>query len=104
MISVDNLIKYSHSIHLSTNTSFEVRNLQNPFTNKIAADIELPDSGYVQVALHNDKGQQVKQFMKRMNKGSNELNIPELNNLPAGMYFISVSYRSETYKRKLVKQ
>lgn len=104
MISEDDLIKYSNTIHLNSIMSFEVKNIQNPFVNKIAAEVELPDSGNVQVALYNDKGQQVKQFIKRMAKGGNELNIPELNNLPSGLYFLSVSYKNETYKRKLVKQ
>ena len=104
MVQRDNLFKYSNIIELSTALSFEVNNIQNPFTDKINIDISIPESGNININLFNDKGQKVKLITQTISRGFNKITLPELGNLSTGIYFISVEYKNQIHKRKLIKQ
>jgi hypothetical protein len=104
MIQHDGKFKYSSIIQLSSNSFFEVSNIENPFANNLHVCITLPDNGPVNIVLFNDKGQRVKTHTAMLTKGKNNLTVPALNQLSAGIYFITVEYKQEIHRRKLVKQ
>jgi hypothetical protein len=102
MIDNDGLFKYSNVVLLSPDLRFEVRPLKNPFMNTISAEVIIPDDGKLNLNLFNDKGQLIKTTQMDAKKG---INITTMENITAldGMYFLSVSYKNETIKTKLVK-
>jgi len=102
MIDENNLYKYSQVILLSTELSFEVNNLQNPFKNTIKADVIVPKEGALNVTLYNDKGQLVKNIQLQVNKGLNNISIDKIDTAN-GIYFLSIEFNNEVIKRKLIK-
>lgn len=104
MTQLDGKFKYSQIIQLNSKSLFEVRNIENPFSDLLHVNIDLPESGPVTITLHNDKGQKVKSFTQNLSKGNNKVIVPDLNYLSNGIYFIAVEYKFEIHRRKLVKQ
>lgn len=103
MMQPDNLFKYSSIVLVSADSYFAVNNVQNPFNHQIQSDIVMPETGTVNIVLHNDKGQQVRSYKKQLNKGFNQVSLDGLSNLPNGMYFISFEYRNQFERRKLMR-
>ncbi|RZA01334.1 MAG: T9SS type A sorting domain-containing protein [Sphingobacteriaceae bacterium] len=103
MVQTDGLFKYSNLVLVSATNQFAVKNIENPFSNKINADIILPEADIVNIILHNDKGQQVKSYKKELNKGFNQVTLEGLSGLANGMYFISFEYRNLFERRKLMR-
>jgi len=104
MIQLDGKFKFSQIIQLNSKSLFEVSNIENPFGNNLHINIELPEQGPVNIILNNDKGQRVKSFTQTLAKGKSKIAVPELNYLSSGIYFISVEFKHEIHRRKLVKQ
>ena len=102
MIDENGLYKYSQIILLSTELSFEVNNLKNPFKNTIQADVIVPKEGVLNISLYNDKGQLVKNMQLPVNKGLNNIEVSSVD-APNGIYFLSIDFNNETIKRKLIK-
>ncbi len=102
MIDNDGLLKYSNVVLLSPDLRFEVRPLKNPFMNTISAEVIIPEDGKLNLNLFNDKGQLIKTTQMDAKKG---INITTMENIIAldGMYFLSLSFKNETIKTKLVK-
>ena len=103
MINENNLFKYSNIILLSTSLSFDVKNIQNPFTDKINADVIVPADGPLSLQLFNDEGQLIKSFSKNVRKGYNKLLIDKFGTISKGIYFISATFNNSSLKRKLIK-
>ncbi|RYE04921.1 MAG: T9SS type A sorting domain-containing protein [Sphingobacteriales bacterium] len=104
MVQLDGLFKYSNIIELNSTMAFEVLHIQNPFADKIVADVNIPEAGPVSATLYNDKGQTVKIQSIPAARGLNKLQMPDAGSLPTGIYFISVSYKNQVYRTRLVKQ
>ena len=103
MINENNLFKYSNIILLSTSLSFDVKNIQNPFTDKINADVIVPADGPLSLQLFNDEGQLIKSFSKNVRKGYNKVLMDNLGVISNGIYFISATFNNNSLKRKLIK-
>ncbi|MBC7867609.1 MAG: T9SS type A sorting domain-containing protein [Gloeobacteraceae cyanobacterium ES-bin-316] len=104
MTQADGMYKYSNIIELNSNLSFRVNNIQNPFDDKINADITVPEAGLVHFNLYNGKGQKVKVFSQAVNKGFSKIPVTNLGNISAGIYYITVEFKNQIQNRKLVKQ
>ena len=102
MIDNDGLFKYSRVVLLSPDLKFEVRPLKNPFRNNITAEVVIPEDGIINLKIFNDKGQLVKTAQQIVTKGFNNITIENINTAE-GMYFLSVNFKNETIKTKLVK-
>ncbi len=102
MIDENGLYKYSQVILLSTELSFEVNNLKNPFRNSVKVDVIVPKEGILNITLFNDKGQLVKNVQFRVNKGLNNISIENID-AANGLYFLSFNYNNDSINRKLIK-
>jgi hypothetical protein len=103
MLQQDNLYKYSNVIALNATLSFDVNIIQNPFIDNINIDITVPAAATAHIQLFNNQGQKLKILTQQVNKGSNKIMITELGNLSKGIYFISIEYKNENHRRKMVK-
>jgi hypothetical protein len=101
MMSNDGLHKYSNIILLSPNITFEVK-AKNPFTDNIDCDVIIPADGTVNFRLFNDKGQLIKTSHQTAKKGINQFQV-NTGFLAAGAYYLSVDYKQETSRVKLLK-
>ncbi|CAN5900189.1 hypothetical protein BH11BAC4_BH11BAC4_07440 [soil metagenome] len=102
MINNEGLFKYSTSILLSPALRFEIKALKNPFKNNITADIIVPEDGILYIKIFNDKGQLIKTMQQHARKGMNRIGTDNIQQA-AGIYFLSVSYKNETIKTKMIK-
>ena len=102
MIDMNGLYKYSSIILLSTQLSFEITNLNNPFKNTIKADVIVPKDGLMNIILFDEKGQLLKNIRQPVNKGLNKIVVENII-APNGIYFLSVDFNNEAIKRKLIK-
>lgn len=103
MVQSTTMFKYSPLVLLSSVSHFAVKNVQNPFTSQVLSDIMMPETGTVNIALHNDKGQQVRSWKKELNKGFNQVPLDGVASLPNGMYFITFEYKNQFERRKLMR-
>ncbi len=104
MYQADNLFKYSSIIELSTALTFKVNNVQNPFDDKINADITVPEAGRINIVLYNDKGQKLRVLQQAVNKGAGKMSVTDLGSISAGIYYLSVEFKNQVQNRKLIKQ
>ena len=102
MTDNDGLFKYSAVVLLSPDLKFEVRPLKNPFRNDITAEVIIPENGILNLRIFNDKGQLLKTTQQQAIKGFNTITIENIN-ATAGIYILSVNFKNETIKTKLVK-
>ena len=103
MVNQDKLYKYSNIVLVNSSLSFEVKNIQNPFSDKIKMDLIVPADGMLNTTLFNEKGQIVKINNQNVRKGFNNLTIENLSSLTQGVYFISSTFNNESIRRKLIK-
>lgn len=98
--------KYSRVIQLSKGTSsvFSLLNVVNPFYDKIDFDISIPSDGKVDVQLIDMMGKTVKKTSFLVQEGINSLNLPNTDNLPAGMYIFQLSHQGEILTSKVIKK
>ncbi len=97
------LFKYTKTVIVNFNLSFEVSKLINPFKQVIFAGIILPADGIVSMKLYNNTGQLLYNEDRKMNKGLNEVQYSGYNNLSQGIYFISFQTGSIIIQKKLLK-
>jgi hypothetical protein len=102
MIDVNGLYKYSNVVLLNASLDFDVKNLMNPFKDIITADVIMPKEGMLGLSLYNDKGQLLKSLQVPVIKGINNISLENIN-IPNGVYYLSLNFKNETIKRKLVK-
>ena len=102
MIDNDGLFKYSGVVLLSPDLHFEMKPLKNPFRNNITAEVIVPEGGILNISVFNDKGQLIKTTQQEAKKGFNNVIIDNINT-PEGIYFLSVSFKNESIKTKLIK-
>jgi hypothetical protein len=103
LVQQENIFLYSKIIALGSNELFSVNTIQNPFTDHINLMLNVPESGMVNLLLFNDKGQKVKTYSRGMIKGTNQISLTDLENINKGAYYISLEYKNEMYRQKLMK-
>jgi hypothetical protein len=97
------LYKYSNITMVSRFLNFEVRPLENPFSELISADIILPADGDCNVWLFDSYGRPLKSKAQKMYRGLNNLMIGDLDNLTNGVYTLYVEYNHQVVQKKLIK-
>jgi hypothetical protein len=75
----------------------------NPAQTEAMLDIMLSETADAGIVLTNIMGAKVWMINKMLNAGMNRINIP-LQNLPAGMYYITISNKEGQISYKLVKE
>jgi hypothetical protein len=103
MVNKNKLYKYSSIVLLNAALSFEIKNIQNPFSSEINMDIIVPSDGVLISNIFNDKGQLIKNNYQSVKKGYSRITINNLSILSKGVYFISTTFNNESLKRKLIK-
>ena len=102
MTGNNELFKYSPTILLSPQLAFEILSFKNPFKNNITADVIVPEDGIMQINVFNDKGQLIKTTQQHASKGINTVLIENISG-GDGMYFLSIGFKNDAIKMKLVK-
>ncbi len=103
LIDARGLYKYSKVILLSRQLHFEVRNVKNPFSTTMNAQVILPADGIVGISLFDSYGRRITTQKQKLFKGLNGVSLAGLNNLSNGIYFVSFELNNETLQRKLVR-
>lgn len=103
MVNKNNLFKYSNIILLNTALTFDIKNIQNPFSDEIKMDIIVPTDGVITLNIYNDKGQLEKVSYQTVKKGYSRISFINMNTLSKGVYFISANFNNKSIKSKLIK-
>lgn len=76
----------------------------SPFIDKVNIEIYTPDSQIMYVCLINTMGEKVYEKLIPANYSSyNIISLSDLQGLSSGTYFLRVSTKKKTYKKKLIK-
>jgi hypothetical protein len=97
------LYKYSNLIVVSRFMNFEVRSLQNPFSDLISTDVILPADGNVNLYLYDSYGRLLQSKTQQMYRGLNNSMIGDLDNLSNGIYTLTVEYNHQAIQKKLIR-
>jgi hypothetical protein len=97
------MYKYSNIILLSKEYTLEIKNLMNPFSNKIQAKILAPQNGMLTIKLLNESGKPVKIYRQYAVKGYNEVVLDQLGKLNNGIFILSAEFNNEVVRKKLVR-
>jgi hypothetical protein len=103
MLSPEGLYQNSKTILLSRNYHFQVSSLLNPFSEKITADIVLPQEGFVKMILIDSYGKVARTESQKLYKGLNKVIYQGLQNLASGGYYILFDYNGTQVQKKLTK-
>jgi hypothetical protein len=95
--------KYSQVIMVSKMLFYDFRTVQNPFSDKLAAVVIVPNDGQLALKLYNSIGIMVKTEMIPVKKGLNNIVLSGLERLYNGAYFVTATFNNEMIKRKVVK-
>ncbi len=103
MVDESGAFLYSNIILLGRNIDFKVRINENPFTDKIKAEIILPQDGVVNFMLTDCYGRIVYNSNQQMPKGYTRYDVNNPSDLSKGIYFLNVSYNGQVVQKKLMK-
>ena len=78
--------------------------LPNPFADKLTVLVSNQTSGLAEVKLTDAMGKVVQSVSVYCNAGDNEIEIPKVDQLYGGVYFISIVLNDKTYVHKLVRR
>jgi hypothetical protein len=87
----------------NSNLSFEVRTVQNPFTDHINLELTAPASGVADIGLVDMYGRYLRRYRQPLSQGLNGLTLYDLGALPAGTYALQIQCNGQMVSRKLVK-
>jgi hypothetical protein len=87
----------------NSNLSFEVRNVQNPFTDHINVELTAPMNGVATIGLVDMYGRYLRRYRQPLNQGLNAFTLYDLGALPAGTYALQIQCNGQQVSRKLVK-
>ena len=87
----------------NSSLSFEVRTVENPFTDHISLELTAPASGVANISLVDMYGRYLRHFRQPLSQGLNSLTLYDLGALPAGTYALQIQCNDQLVSRKLVK-
>lgn len=87
----------------NSNLSFEVRNVQNPFTDHINVELTAPANGVATIGLVDMYGRYLRRYRQPLSQGLNNFSLYDLGALPAGTYALQIQCNDQVVSRKLVK-
>jgi hypothetical protein len=83
--------------------SFEVRSIQNPFTDHIGMELTAPAGGVATISLVDMYGRYLRRASQPLIQGLNSFTLDGLARLPAGTYALQIQCNGQLISRKLVK-
>jgi hypothetical protein len=93
----------SVGIEESTNPVQSIHIYPNPASNQITIEFNLISNKNTSIEVKNILGQTVQKTENHCLKGQNAIKI-QFNSLPAGVYFIQLTYGNKIYCNKIIKQ
>jgi hypothetical protein len=87
----------------SAAVSTEIKTYPNPFRDELNFELMLTEGGVLKIELLNALGQTVKLVHYKGQAGENIIAVSDLNDIPAGSYFLKVNHAGGSYFTKLVK-
>ena len=87
----------------NSNLSFEVRTVQNPFTDHISVELTAPVNGVANIGLVDMYGRYLRHYRQALSQGLNSFTLYDLGGLPAGTYAMQIQCGGQMVSRKLVK-
>lgn len=106
MVSKSGTVTYSHTIQVplaGKNNQLQWQLSPNPFVNRIAVNLYLPENAPLQFSLYNMNGQSLRQKMVRGEKGYSTVEWTDLEGLLPGTYFIQLRQAGKILSSKLLK-
>lgn len=82
---------------------FDVRSVQNPFTDHISLELTAPGDGNATISLVDMYGRYIRRIRQPLTQGLNSLTLYDLASLPAGTYALQIQYNDRLVSKKLVK-
>ncbi|HXD79127.1 MAG TPA: hypothetical protein VN616_15020, partial [Puia sp.] len=96
--------QYSQLVLLSNSgISFQVRSVQNPFTDQINIELIAPATGNATITLTDLFGRPVRRLIQPIGPGLNTINVYGLGSLPDAAYALQLQYRDQLVSQKVVK-
>ena len=87
----------------NSNLSFEVRTVQNPFTDHINVGLTAPVNGVANISLVDMYGRYLRRYRQPLTQGLNDFTLYDLGALPAGTYALQIQCNDQVVSRKIVK-
>ena len=87
----------------NSNLAFEVRTVQNPFTDHINLELTAPVSGVANIGLVDMYGRYLRRYRQALTQGLNSFTLYDLGALPAGTYALQIQCGGQLVSRKIVK-
>ncbi len=104
MVNSNGLAQYSNVVMLSSgDIQFDVRVINNPFTEPLKLNYILPQNGVVNFSLFDGRGQKVLTRQLQGNRGLNVGTITGISNFAAGLYTLSSEYNGTVISKRVVK-
>ena len=106
IVEINGSFKYSKILIFKIDKGITTNSISpNPFMESIKLDFETNHSQNIRIKMYDLMGRQVKTINLIAHKGTNTVNINELQNLPAGSYIIEMIAGGErVFKEILLKK
>lgn len=96
--------KISKTILLSVkDISFEIVSIVNPFSNRLVFDVTTPNAVLANIIITDAYGKTVKLLKQPLQRGVNNIQINDLDNLSDGNYYLQISTPQFVQNKKLIK-
>lgn len=99
--------KYTHHLTVQPTLEgmvpFEIRNMQNPFSNQLSFELSVPENGDLLISLYDLFGNPVKKLNWKAVKGNNKILLTETGILAAGTYIVTARFNDQITHKKLIK-
>ncbi len=104
LVGDNGMFMYSPVITLSNKKiEFEIRSVSNPVTDNLFIDYMIPDESKVTFKIYDVFGNLIKQEQLMGKQGWNNNNLDILQNIPQGMYILSVSNHNKVINKRIIK-
>lgn len=87
----------------SKETGFELKSVTNPVTDYLQVEYVIPRDGKIIIRLSNILGNPIKEEQLNGRKGWNKNRLDIINDLPKGIYILSISNNNTVINRRIIK-
>ena len=87
----------------NSNLQFEVRSVQNPFTDHLNLELTAPGDCVATICLVDMYGRYLRRVRQSLTQGLNSFTLYDLGSLPPGTYALQIQYNDQLVSKKLVK-
>jgi hypothetical protein len=105
MVDINGAVKYSPIVKIRLNSKgFIIETSPNPFNDQLSINVETQLQENATIGLKDISGKKMKQTASLLRKGSNAIQLNNLNDITAGIYLLTVKTDSQQQTVKVVKQ